>query len=67
VNFDLAWDRREPLPLRGEGLTELNQIAQIRLGLGQLLDFSDTVSTARAPQEVIPVLALETEPIDSAR
>jgi hypothetical protein len=61
-NFDLAWSCPDGSVVVAEvkSLTPTNEAGQIRLGLGQILDFAHTVRKTQA--EVTAVLAVETAP-----
>lgn len=63
-NFDLAWepDSAKLYVCEVKSLTDANERHQIRLGLGQVLDYATLLAAARTHQEVVPVLLLEREP-----
>lgn len=63
-NYDIAWSV-DGVDYVGEvkSLTRANESQQIRLGLGQVLDYAHILS-ARSGRTVVPVLALECEPTD---
>jgi hypothetical protein len=59
--YDLAWIDRDCLTVcEVKSLTRANQAGQIRLGLGQVLDYAFTLRERR--HSVRPVLAVEHEP-----
>jgi hypothetical protein len=62
-NFDLAWhDGRRSFVAEVKSLTTTNAAGQIRLGLGQVLDYQQALEVDG--RTVTPVLALEAEPSD---
>jgi hypothetical protein len=61
ANYDLAWwDGAALYVAEVKSLTNANETQQVRLGLGQVLDYEQLL--AAAGDEVRPVLALELEP-----
>jgi hypothetical protein len=62
ANYDLAWEDTNLYVAEVKSLTAQNQTQQLRLGLGQVLDYR---ALLQAPSRtVIPVLAVEMEPTD---
>lgn len=67
-NFDLGWQEPtgEFVVCEVKSLTPKNERHQIRMGLGQVLDYAHTLAQARHPQPVRPLLVVEQEPSDAA-
>jgi hypothetical protein len=63
-NFDLAWKTADRITVvEVKSLTGANESGQIRLGLGQVLDYQHRLD--RSGADVQPVLAVECQPIDT--
>ena len=64
-NFDLAWRCADgsSVVVEVKSLTAANEAGQLRLGLGQVLDFADALR--RSGTQSLPVLAVEAQPRDS--
>lgn len=62
LNFDLAWRQMDGTVFVAEvkSLTASNQTGQIRLGLGQILDYAHALRNVG--EQVVAVLAVEAEP-----
>jgi hypothetical protein len=61
-NYDLAWlDGSRLFVAEVKSLTATNETQQLRLGLGQVLDYRAMLARRR---EVVPVLVVEREPSD---
>lgn len=62
ANYDLAWEVSPALYIcEVKSLEPANEVSQLRLGIGQVLDYADRL----APHgHVVPVLAVEREPAD---
>jgi hypothetical protein len=59
--FDVGWWDQDTLHVAEvKSLSEANETGQLRLGLGQLLDYEDTIR--RSGRKTRPVLAVEGEP-----
>jgi hypothetical protein len=63
ANYDLAWDDGDLYVAEVKSLTAQNQTQQLRLGLGQVLDYRAVLATPG--RTVVPVLAVEIEPTDA--
>ena len=62
-NFDLAWrDDKGVTVVEVKSLTSANETGQIRLGLGQVLDYQALLERSGDP--VRPILAVECKPLD---
>lgn len=63
-DFDLAWIDRHGrcIVVEVKSLTRANESKQLRLGLGQVLDYADSLRDDG--REVYPVLAVEKEPLE---
>lgn len=63
-DFDLAWIDRHGrcIVVEVKSLTRTNESKQLRLGLGQVLDYADLLRADG--REVYPVLAVEKEPVE---
>ena len=62
-DYDLAWVQEgRTFVVEVKSLSGANETRQLRLGLGQVLDYDDLMSSG---QPVQPVLAVEREPADS--
>lgn len=67
INFDLAWERGADIYVcEVKSLTSTNQSGQIRLGLGQVLDYRWRLSLSYPGRPIHAVLAVEQQPLDSA-
>jgi hypothetical protein len=62
ANYDLAWEDGALYVAEVKSLTAQNQTQQLRLGLGQVLDYQALLATPA--RKVVPVLAVELEPTD---
>jgi hypothetical protein len=61
--FDLAWEAAQAIVVvEVKSCTKANEVQQLRMGIGQVLDYDDSLR-ARG-REVQPVLYLEREPSD---
>lgn len=66
-NFDLAWKEADGFVVAEvKSMTEANETGQLRLGLGQVLDFRDAMQRRRR-EPCRAVLAVETKPRDATR
>jgi hypothetical protein len=63
-DFDLAWIDRHGrcIVVEVKSLTRANESKQLRLGLGQVLDYADSLRDDG--RNVLPVLAVEKEPVE---
>ena len=60
-NFDVSWfDESTFVVVEVKSLTSSNEVGQMRLGIGQVLDYEDVL--LRQDYPVRPVLAVEREP-----
>lgn len=60
-DFDLAWHAGSKMVVvEVKSLTAANQVRQLRMGLGQVLDYTDTLTTRG--EDVSPVLYVEGKP-----
>jgi len=63
IAFDLAWgDHGRFVVAEVKSTTTINESKQLRLGLGQVLDYADLLSAVYA--DVVPVVVAEAEPVD---
>ena len=62
-NYDVAWDDGDAITVAEvKSLTAANEVKQLRLGLGQLLDYQSQLGAKG--REVRAVLAVERKPVD---
>ncbi len=65
LNFDISWtDPHTTFLVEVKSLTAENEADQIRLGLGQVLDYRWTFTDARPHTPVTAVLVIEQAPRD---
>lgn len=65
-NFDVAWeDGDKLLVVEVKSITEANAEKQLRLGVGQVLRYSQILATRYSEKRVLPVVACESRPQDS--
>jgi hypothetical protein len=62
ANYDLAWKDGDLYVAEIKSLTAQNETSQLRLGLGQVLDYKALLTTST--ETVVAVLAVEFEPTD---
>ncbi|MBM9508517.1 hypothetical protein ITX44_28975 [Streptomyces sp. KK5PA1] len=63
--FDAGWTRGDDVFVAEvKSLSPANEVQQIRLGIGQVLDYADQVQHQEALHRVRPTLVLERQPTD---